>query len=361
MQSGIVVDLTPFLQGAGGVGSRQFSSRLPRVQEAMRWLSAAGQPWFQRNPAQGADGAAMAVLTKAKRLRVVGQPGAISAIQAILTALAPTAAITWQMAPDSTAVPSGCALVCLEGPDWVDQVAEDAAKAGRQVVMVGDGAHEAPPGGAWLSDSAGGDGRFCWLGTTVPTLLKWAGVDDAAWTRGIAEGQGVCARPALFENPAWALANSLSMLPDSVPVLVATRPELGQFMRSIARCWGAQVRGAPARGALSARVGLVAVDGIAGDEELFEAVHGGPRDRLPIFWGPNSSAAETFQWWLGREARPWLALRTASINAEDMARMAATAVHAGVAFAALQQLDPVAAPGVEAWLAASRRTSGSEA
>jgi len=321
----------------------------------MRKIAAAEQAWPHLQPVQVPDAAALAVLSKAKHVRVVGQPGAVVALHAILTALAPTAPIGWQMAEDSAPMPTGCALICLEGPDWVDRVAEDAVRAGRRVVMVGAGSHSAPPRGAWLCDSVGGDGRFCWLGATVPTLLQWAGGDQSGWMRGVSAGQGICTRPALYENPAWALATSLTLLPESVPVLVASTPELGPIMRAIARCWAAQVRGVPAVGELSARVGLLAVDGIAGDEELFEAVHGGPRDRLPIFWGPNSAAAETFQWWLGREARPWLSLRTTSTNAEDIALIATTAVHAGVALAAMRQLDPVAAPGVDAWMAASRR------
>ncbi len=361
MHSGIVVDLNPFLQGPGGVGARQFSSRLPHVQQAMRRIAAPGQAWPHLQPVPGAAPDALAVLSKAKHLQVVGQPGAVAAIKAVISAVVPAAAIRWQLSEESAPLAAGSALVCLEGPDWVDRVAEDAVRTGRRVVMVGAGSHDAPPRGAWLCDSVGGDGRFCWLGATVPTLLKWAGADDLGWTRGIAEGQGICARPALYENPAWALATSVSMLPEAVPVLIANTPELGPMMHAIGRCWAAQVRGVPARGELSARVGLVAVDGIAGDEELFEAVHGGPRDRLPIFWGPSSAAADTFQWWLGREARPWLSLKTTSINAEDVGLLASTAVHTGVAFAALRQLDPVASPGADAWLSASRREFDPEA
>ncbi len=353
MQHGIIVELTPFLSSPAaaqaGHSARAFSARLPRVHEARQWLQQSTRTWPHLDPAGAVDETALAVLRRCKRVRVLGQPGAVVAMRAALTALAPQAAVTWQMGPAEVPAQAGEALLCLEGPLWVDEAAEAAVAARVRVVMAGAGVHAVPPRGAWISDATSADGRFVWFGAALATLLAWAGVDAAAWAEGLAAGQGTSARPALFENPGWSMATALSLVPDATPVLIATDPALEGIVRALARAWGALVRGAPDRGQLTARVGLTVLDGIASDIELFEAIHGGPADRLPIFWGPPTAESETFQSWLTRHGRPFLSVRAQAIDAREVAELCAVAIHAAVALAVLRLVDPLDEKAVLAW------------
>lgn len=353
MQHGIVIELIPFLSSPSAVRSghttRAFSSRLPKVTEAMRVIQQSTRPWPHLATAGEVDADALAVLKRGKRLRVIGQPSVVGALRAAMAAIAPNTQVAWQIGPSEAPAQSGEALLCLEGPLWVDDAAEAAVAAKARVVVAGSGTHAVPPRGAWLTDAMAGDGRFMWFGSTLATLLAWAGADADAWRQGIQAGQGTSARPALFENPGWSLATALSLVPDAVPVLVATDPALEGVVRSLARGWAALVRGTPDRGELTARVGLTVLDGVAGDVDLFEAVHGGPSDRLPIFWGPPTAASETFQSWLTRHGRPFLSVRTQSVDARDVAELVAVAVHAGVGLAVLRLVDPLDEGAALAW------------
>jgi hypothetical protein len=206
-----------------------------------------------------------------------------------------------------------------------------------------------PPKGAWISDDVAGDGRFALFGPTFATLLAWAGGDAAGWAAGLEGGQGACARAALFENPAWALAGALALVPDSILVFVATDAALEGLARSLGRSWAAMVRGVPVRGGQSGRVGLVVGDGVAGDAGLFEALHGGPADRLPVFIGPPTVEAGQLQAWLTREGRPFLSVRANGRGAAPLGELVQVVTAAGVGLAALRFVDPLDDAAGEAW------------
>ncbi len=296
-------------------------------------------------PLGAPDEAALAVLKRSARLRVVGGAAPLLALRALVEVLAPEARITWQS--EAGAV-DGEGLVCIEGPAWVDEVAEEAARAKLRVVMAGAGSHEPPPKGAWVDDARAGDGRFVGFGPTAATVLAWAGVDPAAWAAGLAEGQGSCLRTALFDNVAWSVAAALSLRPDAIPVLVATSGALAPLTRSLARTWSATVRGMPAGPGPNVRVGLTVLDGVADDGLTFEALHGAPTDRVPVLIGPPTDASQTMIGWLTREGRPYLTLRAAR-TPQSIATLLTLGTHAAVALAVLRHLDPLAAPGAEAW------------
>lgn len=358
MQHPVVIDLAPLLHGPGGIGTRRFHAQIPRVQDAARAIADAERRWPHRESAASVDAAALAVLQRARRLRLAGPAASIGAIEAVVRGLAPDAALSVQAGPATRVLANGEALVCLEGPAWVDAAAETAVREGGRVVVAGAGQHPAPPRGAWISDHTAGDARACWLGSTMATLLAWAGADADAWTAGLTAGQGRCALPALYDNPGSSLAAALDAVPDAVPVLLATTPELTGFVRAVNRLWSSQVRGQPAGAPLAARTGMLGIDGLAGDELLFDAVHGGPRDRLVVLWGPRTPDAAVWETWLAREGRPHLWARSAGVDARTLGQLAAVALHAGVGLAALRGLDPLGPAAARAWTDAEARTHG---
>lgn len=348
----ISIELSAFFSSAASVRAghtaRAFSSRLPQVLDARRWVAERSEAWPHLAPGPSADARALRVLRQAKRVRVVGQHGAVAALRGALDALAPGAAITWQSAAGAEGQGTEV-LLCIEGPGWVDEVAEAAVAAKGRVVMAGPGEHAVPPKGAWLSDGAVGDGRFALFSPTFATLLAWAGGDAVAWASGVQAGQGACARPALFENPGWSLAGAAALVPDAALVFVATDPALEGLVRALGRGWAGMVRGVPVRGGQSARVGVVVLDGVAGDAELFEALHGGPGDRLPVFIGPPTPASGHLQAWLGREGRPFLSVRATGRGEAPLGELAQVVTAAGVGLAALRFVDPLDTSAAAAW------------
>jgi len=358
------IELSAFFSSAASVRAghtaRAFASRLPQVLEARRWVTERTDAWPHQARGPAVDAGALRVLQRAKRIRVAGQHGAISALRGALDALAPGAAISWQ----STAGIEGQGtevLLCIEGPGWVDDLAEATVAAKGRVVMAGPGEHAAPPKGAWISDGAAGDGRFALFGPTFATLLAWAGGDAGAWAGGAEAGQGTSARPALFENPAWSLAAAVAMVPDAVLVFLATDPALEGLVRALGRGWAGMVRGVPVRGGQSGRVGLTVLDGVAGDAELFEALHGGPSDRLPVFVGPPNAESGHLQAWLAREGRPFLSVRATGRGAGPLGELVQVVTAAGVGLAALRFVDPLDDSAASAWshvLALSADTEG---
>lgn len=352
MPHDISIELSAFFSSAAAVRAghtaRAFTSRLPQVLEARRWVGERSVAWPHLAPGPSVDDEALRVLRHAKRLRVVGQHGAISGLRGALDALVPGAAVAWQSAAGAERQGAE-GLLCIEGPGWVDELAEAAVVAKGRVVVAGPGEHAVPPKGAWLSDGAVGDGRFALFSRTFATLLAWAGGDAAAWASGVRAGQGACARAALFENPAWSLAGAVALVPDAVLVFVATDPGLEGLVRGLGRGWAGMVRGVPTRGGLSARVGVTVLDGVAGDAELFEALHGGPGDRLPVFVGPPTADAGHLQAWLGREGRPFLSVRATGRGAAPLGELAHAVTAAGVGLAALRFVDPLDDSAAAAW------------
>lgn len=351
MHQPVLVELNAFLKG--DLGARALTGRLPRVQEALRWVAADGRPWPTLSAVATVDEAAFAVLRKGPRLRIVGPHGAVAALRGLAAAVAPEAKIRWQTHPEDEPLAAGEGIFCIEGPPWVDELAERAVEANARVVVAGAGAHDAPPRGAWVDDALVRDGRFVGLSTSWLTLLAWAGGGERGpsqrWAEGVAEGQGSCARPGLFENPGWVLAAALSLRPEAVPVFLATAPELELLVRSFARTWSATVRGRPVGREPSARVGLAVVDGLAGDEMVFESLCGAPDDRLPVFFGPTTAAASTLQAWLTREGRPFLSVRC-GLEERALGGLVTVCTHAALGLAVLHRLDPLETPGADAWL-----------
>ena len=360
MHQPVLVELNAYLKGE--LGARALTGRLPRVLEALRWVAADGRSWPTQSPVATVDEAALAVLRKGAKLRVVGPHGAVSALRALVAAVVPEANIRWQTHHSDEPAAAREGIFCIEGPAWVDDLAEGAVQANIRVVVAGSGAHDAPPRGAWLDDALVRDGRFVGLSRSWLTILEWAGGAERGasqrWAEGVTDGQGTCSRPALLENPGWALAAALSLRPEALPVFIATTPELELLVRSFARTWSATVRGRPVGREPSARVGMAVTDGLAGDELVFESLCGAPEDRLPVFFGPSTAAATTLQAWLTREGRPHLGVRC-GLDDRALGALVTVSTHAALSLAVLHHLDPLDTPGADAWLRALDRSLAS--
>lgn len=377
----VVLEVSHLLRKEGsGLGRRRLLSglgRLREVHDAVRLGAEAGR-WPHLQLPDDAQLAAVREIAaelrrRAPRLAVVGQPGAIAALRAIIEALG-TESPRWVASPDSASLPEldspDVAWLVLEGPAWADQVAEWAVGQGRVVVMAGEGVHEAPPNGWWISDPVAGDGRFGGLGAAAALCAAWAGVDIEAMHEGARDMVVACERPALFENPSYTFALTTVFLERdlgvTIPAHLATSGRLEAFTHWLVRMWGAVLAdSAPVEGVMR-HVGAAGVCGVVGDEELIQVLLLGPRDKQVVLWDVTEGetgrgAAEAslqsraLQTLLDREAIPYLRVRLPGLDARAFGAAMFLAEHAAVAASLFLAVDPLGVAGVSAWYAALER------
>jgi len=363
----------------GGIGRLRMTTGLPRLREVHERL-ARGRDEGRWPHLALLDGDAIAAARDvAAGLRaggmdlvVVGQPGAVGAIRAIVDALG-TRSPRWLTSPDDAALAAldrpDVAWLVLEGPRWADTVAEWAVGQGRAVAVTGPGEHPAPPGGWWISDPLAGDGRFAGLGAAGAVVACWAGVDIEAFVEGARDMAEACARPALFENPAYTVALTTVYaardLYAGVPTHLVSSGRLESFSGWLVRLWGAMLCDAmPEMGAVR-RAGALGVGGVVGDEELLHALLVGPRDKLVVLWdapapdGPLSNESlvqvRALRSLLEREGIPYLRVRLPGLDARALGASALLAAHAVTTAAIYLDIDPLALRAVEAWYGALER------
>jgi hypothetical protein len=377
----VVVEVSHLLRKEGrGLGRRRLLSglgRLREVHEVVRAGAGAGRWPHLQLPDEAELAAAREIAAelrrRAPRLAVVGQPGAIAALRAITEALG-VESPRWVSSPDSATLDAldspDVAWLVLEGPAWVDQVAEWAVGQGRIVAMAGAGTHDAPPNGWWISDPVAGDGRFGGLGAAAAVCAAWAGVDIEAVHLGARDMVEACERPALFENPAYTFALTTVFLERdlgvSIPVHIATSGRLEAFTRWLVRMWGAVLADSvPVEGVMRHQ-GAAGVSGIVGDEELIQVLLLGPRDKHVSLWDvadgeSGRGAAEAvlqsraLQTLLDRENVPYLRVRLPGLDARSLGAAMFLAEHAAVTASLFLDVDPLGLDGVSAWYAALER------
>ena len=381
MVRNVVVEITHLLRKQGaGLGRKRLLSGLSRLRDAhdvlVRGAEAGRWPHLVLPDAEqvaSAHAIAAALHARAPRLAVVGQPGAVAALRAITEALG-VRAPHWVTSPDAATVPGldgpDVAWLVLEGPAWVDHVAEWAVSSGRVVAVAGAGAHEAPPEGWWISDPVAGDGRFGGLGLAGIVCAAWAGVDVGALLAGARDMAAACTRPALFENPAYTLALSTIFverdLGISVVAHLATSGRMEAFCSWIVRMWGAVLADTVTVEGVVRHTGSAGVAGVVGDEELLQVLLVGPRDKLVAIWdvsdGVQGRGAEecvaqvnAFQDLVNRENLANLRVRLPGLDARTLGAAVLLAQHAAVSASLFLDLDPLGLSAVTAWYAALER------
>ncbi len=334
-----------------------------------------------RLPTDEALGAARAIAddlrSRASTLVVVGQPGAVACLQMLVEAVGDRRAPVWITSPDAAWLESvdgpDVAWLFLEGPAWVDRVAEWAVRRDRVVAVAGAGDHDAPPGGWWISDSVAGDGRFGALGLASLVCAAWAGVDVEELIQGARGMSDVVARPALLENPAYTLALSRHFAEQDLglatPVHLAGTGRLSGFVGWACRMWGAVgAHAAPVEGVVR-HTGSPGVSGVVGDEELVHVLLVGPRDKFVIVWDPaarldgpaaneGSSLGTVFQDLWARENLPSVRVRLPALDAGALGAAILLVTHAAVTASLYAHLDPLGLDGVTAWYTAVERARG---
>ncbi len=381
MSRNVVVEVSQLLRKEGrGVGRKRLLSGLGRLREVHDVLRKGADEgrWPHLRLPEDADLAAVRasvaeLRARASRLAVVGQPGAIAAVRAIVDALG-VVSPHWITSPDDAALAAidapDVAWLVLEGPVWADQVAEWAVEQGRVVIVAGAGTHDAPPNGWWISDPLAGDGRFGALGLAAAWCAAWAGVDIEALHDGARDMASACERPALFENPAYTLALTTVFVEKdlgvSVPIHLATTGRLEAYTRWLVRMWGAVLADAlPVEGVMR-HTGAAGVAGVVGDEELLQVLLLGPRGAFVTLWDETDGAtgplaaesiaqARAFQSLLDRENIPYLRVRLPGLDARALGAAIVLAAHAAVTASLFLDVDPLGLSAVSGWYAALER------
>lgn len=369
----LVVEVSALLR-RDGIGRKRLTAGLPKLREVHDRLTAGAVDgrWPHLQPGDAVVAQAVAA-GLGDKLAVVGQPGAVAALQAVTQALG-TRQPVWIVAPNVQQLalldaPEVGWLV-LEGPAWVDRVAEQAVANGRRVAVAGPGAHEAPPDGWWVSDPLAGDGRFAPLSTASLVCATWAGVDIGALLNGAADVAQACRNAALFENPAYTFALATVSVERDVGTTGAahlvTDPRLEPFAAWCGRMWGAVSAELVRVDSVVKHAGVGALHGIVGDEELIQLLLVGRRDKLVYVWDATGHQqdpwsresalhAQAFLELCAQENIPHLRVRLPPVDAATLGGMFLLASHAAVTAALFQDLDPLDLAGVPAWYAALER------
>lgn len=377
-----MVELSSLLkEGPSGVGLKRLTAGLPRLKEVHDELRRGEETWRWPHLVLPDEDALAAVVATAEALReragtlaVVGQPGALTAMRALVATLAPGAAVRWIGSPDAAGDAAldgpGVAWLCLEGPAWVDRVAEWAVGRDRAVAVAGAGEGEAPPEGWWIADPTAGDGRFGGLGMASLLCAAWAGVDVGEVVAGARDVAEICRRPALFENPAYSLAVAGVAIEQShglpIPVHLATTSRLLPFVEWVVRMWAAVVAQPVEQGGVRRHLGTIGIAGALGDEELTHALLGGARDKHLVLWeiesagrGPATEAlatqARVFGHLWSRQGLPQLRVRIPAVDAASVGGAIVLASHAAVATGLYLERDPLGLEGVATWYGAMER------
>jgi hypothetical protein len=377
----VVVELSHLLRKDGGLGRKRLLSGLGRLRDVHELLRRGAEdgrwPHLHLPDAAALDAVratAADLRARATTLVVVGQPGALAALRAVTDAVGEGSRPRWVSTPDSAHLAAldtaDTAWLFLEGPAWVDRVAEWAVGNGRVVAMAGAGEHEAPPDGWWISDPVAGDGRFGALGMASLVCAAWAGVDVDSLVGGARDMAAACERPALLENPAYTLALATVFaerdLALSIPVHLATSGRLEAFAGWLVRMWGAVLSHASPVDGVVRHAGAAGVPGVVGDEELVQVLLVGPRDKFVTVWepavapdalgGPEAVAqGRAFQELWDRENLPSLRVRLPGSDPGAIGAAILLAEHAAVTASLYQDLDPLGLAGVTAWYGAMDR------
>ncbi len=281
--STLTVDLSRLL-AAGSFGRKRLLAERAAAAEAVavRQARVGERPMFRAtSPELLSRATALGAEERERgRLVVAGGPAQVRAVTALAAVLAPDAPIDTLLAPDAARVSRlagrDVTWLVLEGAVWSDALAEHLVTGDHRVLVSGEGAFDAPPGGAWVEDPTECASP---LGPTALLVAAFGGVDVAAVRHG-AEAAGVVAvRPAIMENPAASLAIALTRAASFLNCGARVHATADAGLLPLARWF----EGAWSSAATGLRLGDGPV-GCADDTDLVEAIVSGPRDRLVLTW-----------------------------------------------------------------------------
>lgn len=376
MERQVVVDLGRLARNdeRGGLGPRRVANGRIRIREVHEQIQG-GLDRLSLRPPDSEDvlgpvlDRTAAMRSHAEALVVVGSPGAIRAAKTLVDAHNPDAPVRWMDSPDRGRMPGllsrPAVWVLLEGPGWADDVVVEASEAGHSVAIAGVGEEDPPPSGWWFHDTTLGDSRRAIYGQGVLTVAAFAGLDIGAFLSGARDMVHLCRVPGLFDNPSYALAvpvaTAVRELGFDVVLHLACSARLRAFSAWIAGCWGSMLTGATNVGGIQHPVTLNIRSGLAGDEDLANALLP-RREALAIAWDAerdsSSEASFTSRAFLdlwAREVQPVVRVRVPGLDAATLGASVALGLHAGAAAALCLEVDPLGTGGADAWRAAVDR------
>jgi hypothetical protein len=240
-------------------------------------------------------------------------------------------------------------------PDVVDElVARGATVVVAGAPGGGDEEVVPPPRGHWLADPLAGDGRAGAFGAASLLIHALADVPIDRVALGLEAARAACASTSYADHPAYnqALVAALceADLARASGAHLATDPRLLPLARWAGRVWGATMVEERAADTMRARLGGRMVDGVIGDEELWEQLVAGPADIALTLW-ELQAAADPLGQLAGRQlgalvrhaqdrGLPVTRVRLADLDAANVATAMALTLHASAAAARLLDRDP---------------------
>ena len=315
---------------------------------------------------------------------LLGEPAAASGAAALAWAAGGAGHLTVVDAPDAAllaAVPGGlseAALVVLDGPPWVREI---AAALARQVAVVlvfaGDGTGDepwAPAGAAVWASPGSADARFSGVGLAAFALLAATAPQDAEAALAAAQDTATRCRhaEAALEEPTLLLAAALLGLEQvrdvRAPCWLVSSGRLLPWARWLGGAWSAlSSREDVSGGGLAVRRGALGTAILQGDEAALQALLEGTAERVVLIPGgvlPDSEGVltatptlarlglalqEAHQRQLVGAGRPVVVVRGRWLGAARLAALSVAWLHAAVAVAACRGGDPLTMDAADGW------------
>lgn len=347
MRRSVLVDISRLRPPGSRVPARIPAEWLGRLRDVHGLLGEPG--WAHRAalacPSEPALRLAEALRAEGRALVVAGPPGPLRAARAWVEALAPEAPVRWIDGPGGAPAGEGEALVAWPGPAWVDGLYGAARAAGVPTRTV-DRAE------ADLLDPCARDGRHAVLGPGARMVAAFAGIDVASAVAGARAMADDAARPALYENPAYALALGLAFAERRLGRPRATwmvaHPGLLTAVAHLARAWVAAHVGAPLHPDVAEAPPAEPTVGVWGDQELVDGVHLALPHHALLALDVDDLAPEADRTgaraWLGADV-PMVRVVLPRLDAAALGGLFALLDHAAAASAVFRWIDPRRRPG----------------
>jgi hypothetical protein len=250
----------------------------------------------------------------------------------------------------------GAALVVLDGPGWVREVATELAPRFSSVLVIaGDGTGGevwGPAGSVVVSSPGAADLRFGGLGLAALVLLRAAGVDLEPVVSAASAAAEWCVTLTVKDNPAYAIAASFLALEAESGIigpallLPERRTELwGQWLSG---AWGSVAVRHEVSGELRRVRGDAGRWMLLGDEAGTQRLLGGPSDRVVVSVEGRSGGSvlgrrltEAHRGQLLQGRRPHIRLRLPRVDVAGLAAGGVVWLQASLVVGASRGQDPL--------------------
>lgn len=361
-----------------GLDRRALLAQIPRISLAHAAITSAPAGRWPHLAALEADRAAARAWAVERRdsgapLALVGDPAAVDGARALAATVGGGADLGLITSPDPIEIAAVMSrrphLVALEGAAWVEPLTGALAESASGITRVGADGPLAGPGAD--------DARFGPLSPLALALVDRAGASsEAVLTEARALARRISAA-AMYDNPAYLLAAALMACRERGRdrlVLVTPSARLDPWASWAVRAVeGLTCRVARPSGLMDEPRGLGVSLARSGDELALQRLLDGPADTVALLiWsddpgpdlrvGAQGSATtllrEQHQRWAGElrlAGRPALQLRLPGLDPSALGAASTLLIHAAIAWAAAQDLDPIAMPAVARWRARARQ------